>query len=218
MTLRKQIALGLILGASLISSAFGEGAVGITSSMMELVVTHNAEPLTISRNQDSGNQVKPAFGLTSRPCPPFCIQPIEIAPGVETVGELEVLDYLKRKSDGDDSIIIIDSRTPEWTSRGMIPSAINVPWMKLNPNLGATIFEISDIMRDVYNVLLLGSLFDFSQAKTAILYCNGPWCGQSPANIRTLIRFGYPADKLKWYRGGMQDWELLGLTTVKPAS
>ena len=48
------------------------------------------------------------------------------------------------------------------------------------------------------------------------MFCNGMWCGQSPANIRTLLRFGYPADKLKWYRGGMQDWEILGLTTVTP--
>ena len=53
-------------------------------------------------------------------------------------------------------------------------------------------------------------------AKTLVMFCNGMWCGQSPANIRTLLRFGYPADKLKWYRGGMQDWEILGLTTVTP--
>jgi len=29
---------------------------------------------------------------------------------------------------------------------------------------------------------------------------------------------GYPAHKLFWYRGGMQDWENLRLTTVKPES
>jgi hypothetical protein len=27
---------------------------------------------------------------------------------------------------------------------------------------------------------------------------------------------GYPAHKLKWYRGGMQAWMMLGLTTVPP--
>ncbi|RKZ91616.1 MAG: rhodanese-like domain-containing protein, partial [Gammaproteobacteria bacterium] len=26
----------------------------------------------------------------------------------------------------------------------------------------------------------------------------------------------YPVYKLKWYRGGMQSWVSLGLTTVKP--
>jgi hypothetical protein len=33
-----------------------------------------------------------------------------------------------------------------------------------------------------------------------------------------LLKIGYPAHKLFWYRGGMQDWENLGLTTVKPES
>ena len=58
--------------------------------------------------------------------------------------------------------------------------------------------------------------FDFSQAKTLVLFCNGPWCGQSPNNIKGLLKIGYPASKIKWYRGGMQEWESLGLTTVKP--
>jgi hypothetical protein len=44
------------------------------------------------------------------------------------------------------------------------------------------------------------------------------WCGQSPNNIKNLLRFGYPSQKIKWYRGGMQDWEILGLTTAKPKS
>jgi hypothetical protein len=28
---------------------------------------------------------------------------------------------------------------------------------------------------------------------------------------------GYPAHKIKWYRGGIQDWMIMGLTVVKPA-
>jgi ribosome-associated protein len=48
-----------------------------------------------------------------------------------------------------------------------------------------------------------------------VLYCNGIWCGQSPTNIRQLLSLGYPAHKLKWYRGGMQSWKALGLTTVE---
>jgi hypothetical protein len=33
-----------------------------------------------------------------------------------------------------------------------------------------------------------------------------------------LLKFGYPAHKIKWYRGGMQNWSNLGLTTAKPTS
>lgn len=46
-------------------------------------------------------------------------------------------------------------------------------------------------------------------------FCNGLWCGQSPRNIKGLLKLGYPARKLIWYRGGMQDWEAVGLTTVE---
>ncbi|MGD9409318.1 MAG: rhodanese-like domain-containing protein, partial [Thiohalocapsa sp.] len=41
-------------------------------------------------------------------------------------------------------------------------------------------------------------------------------CPQSTANLQTLANMGYPVHKLKWYRGGMQDWVSVGLTTVKP--
>jgi rhodanese-related sulfurtransferase len=57
--------------------------------------------------------------------------------------------------------------------------------------------------------------WDFSNAKDLVLWCNGMWCGQSPNNILSLLSFGYPAEKLKWYRGGMQNWANLGFTTTK---
>jgi len=31
-----------------------------------------------------------------------------------------------------------------------------------------------------------------------------------------LIKLGYPEEKMKYYRGGMQAWQLLGLTTIVP--
>ena len=49
-------------------------------------------------------------------------------------------------------------------------------------------------------------------------YCSpgGPACGQSPRAIRGLLDAGYPGDKIRYYRGGMQMWQLWGLTTVVP--
>jgi len=32
--------------------------------------------------------------------------------------------------------------------------------------------------------------------------------------IQNMIRMGYPAEKLLFYRDGLQGWKLLGLTTV----
>ena len=112
--------------------------------------------------------------------------------------------------------MLIDSRTPDWVAKGTIPGAVNLPWTKLNPAKGRTPSPSRDYDGQ-FGAKEFEGLWDFSNAKTLVLFCNGMWCGQSPNNIESLLRFGYPAAKIKWYRGGMQDWELLGLSTVKPA-
>ena len=194
--------------------AADEVAVNITPGVGAVDVMHGGKTVTIMRNQDEKNTVNAAFAKTSRKCPPFCIQPSKLAPGVETIGEDEVIQYAKAMSDGDGSIVLIDSRTPDWVDKGTIPSAMNVPWTKLNPAKGADPISIAEIMEGVFNVQSNEELMDFSDCKTAVMFCNGMWCGQSPNNIKNLLKFGYPSHKIKWYRGGMQDWEILGLTTV----
>ncbi len=207
--------------------------VGITPKMSDVTVLHNGKEVKIARDQDNSATVNPAFAKTSRPCPPFCIQPIVLAPGVETIAELEIIDYIKRMNGGDKSILVVDSRTPDWVEKGTIPSAINLPWTGLNPKKGATTDGIMKIMADHFNVSTAGGadsfevdeaiaagdttkVFDFSNAKTLVMFCNGMWCGQSPNNIMNLLKFGYPAEKIKWYRGGMQSWSVLGFNTAKP--
>ncbi len=58
--------------------------------------------------------------------------------------------------------------------------------------------------------------WDFSECKELVLWCNGPHCGQSPRAIKGLIKLGYPEEKLAYFRGGMQTWQLWGLTIVTP--
>ena len=211
-----KIVLGGMLSMALLGPVSANKPVGIWGDQMEVTVTHNGTSTDITRNQDNKNTVNPAFAKTSRPCPPFCIQPAVLAPGVETIAERELMHYAEMMSNGDSSIIVIDSRTPDWVAKGTIPSAINVPWTSLNPAKGATPIDIAEIMQSVFNVTESEGLFDFSDDKTAVMFCNGMWCGQSPNNIKNLLKFGYPAHKIKWYRGGMQDWEILGLSTAKP--
>jgi len=188
--------------------------VAIVKGMMDVTVQHNGKSVKIQRNQNNKNTVNPAFAKTSRPCPPFCIQPSELAPGVETIAEREVIHYISKMSGGDDTILVVDSRTPDWVKKGTIPGAKNIPWTKLNPAKGADPVSIIEIMESEFSVTESEGLLDFSKAKTLVMFCNGMWCGQSPNNIKNLLKFGYPAHKIKWYRGGMQDWEILGLTTV----
>jgi rhodanese-related sulfurtransferase len=212
------ITTSIVSAVLLISSgtlAADKTAVKITPDMASVDVVHAGKKMAITRNQNQKNTVIPAFSKTSRKCPPFCIQPAVLAPGVETIAELEVLDYLARMSAGDDSILVIDSRTPDWVKKGTIPGAINLPWTALNPAKGADPITIGEILVDQFGAKDLEGLWDYSNAKILVMFCNGMWCGQSPNNIRNLLKFGYPAHKIKWYRGGMQDWEILGLSTVK---
>jgi rhodanese-related sulfurtransferase len=139
---------------------------------------------------------------------------------VATVGELEVLGYLKRIANGDRTVMVVDSRTPDWIIRGTIPGSVNIPWNMINVDVAGT-FELAaeaetlaDILQDQFGANLVDGKWDFRNAKTLVLFCNGIWCPQSTANIKTLLGLGYPAYKLKWYRGGMQDWVSVGLTTV----
>lgn len=211
----------LILLAALLLAGIGAAAnaaeVNITADVESVDVMHGEQEVKIMRNQNQKNTVNPAFAKTSRKCPPFCIQPSVLSPGVETIAELEMLDYLKRMSEGDNSILVIDSRTPAWVAKGTIPGAINIPWTNLNPAKGADPISIGEILEEKFNARNLEGLWDFREARTLVMFCNGMWCGQSPNNIKSLVGFGYPPHKIKWYRGGMQNWEILGLTTAKPA-
>ena len=190
--------------------------VAIAAGLPSVDVMHNGQKVAITRNQNQNNTINPDFAKTSRKCPPFCIQPAVLAPGVKTIGELEVIHYLKKMSDGDTSIMVVDSRTPDWVAKGTIPGAINIPWDKLNIGKSDPI-TVQEILEKHFGVKNQDGFYMFDNAKTVVMFCNGQWCGQSPTNIKGLLKIGYPAEKIKWYRGGMQEWEALGLTTVKPA-
>jgi len=194
----------------------------ITPALHSVDVTHKGKTVTISRTSAKDAVIPAAYVGTSRACPPFCIQPMLIVPGVETVGELEVLGYLKRINDGDRTVMVVDSRTPDWAIRGTIPGSVNIPWNKINVDVEGTFAveteaeTLNDILRDQFGAKLLNGSWDFRNAKTLVFFCNGIWCPQSSINIKTLSKLGYPTYKLKWYRGGMQSWVSVGLTTVKP--
>ncbi len=121
--------------------------------------------------------------------------------------------------------VLIDARTPSWHKKGTIPGSINVPFTVFEKDIGdvelAEVFEsLGAVERDDVNPVLLmvekTEQWDFTNAKELLLWCNGPWCGQSTRAIRALINAGYPTEKLYYYRGGMQMWQSLGLTTVMP--
>lgn len=194
----------------------------ISAEIDSVEVMHNGEKVVVMRGHDNTATLPEEFLKTDRGCPPFCIQPMVAAEGVDTVGELEVLAYLKQSAGGDASVLVVDSRTPDWAMRGTIPGSVNVPWNQVRQDSMSGMFgdsgesQLDSILGEQFGAKKGKKGWDFGDAKTLVLFCNGIWCGQSASNIATLLELGYPADKLKWYRGGMQDWVSAGLTTVKP--
>jgi rhodanese-related sulfurtransferase len=211
--------LPLLLSGLLVPlAAQADHGVNLTHDLPHVDVLHDGQPARIERNPDTENMLDPDFSLTSRPCPPYCIQPMQLAPGVETLGELELIGYLQRVG-RDTGVLVIDSRDGDWPLRsGLIPGAISLPWQELHPAHASAPRKSPTCSCLRFGAARQDGLWNFESAKTLVLYCNGPWCGQAPTNIKQLLALGYPPHKLKWYRGGMQDWKMLGLTTVAPTT
>ncbi|MDJ0808333.1 MAG: rhodanese-like domain-containing protein, partial [Gammaproteobacteria bacterium] len=63
--------------------------VKITHEIGEFSIKHADREIRIRRNQDTDASLNFDFARTSRPCPPFCAQPIIVSADVKTLGEVE---------------------------------------------------------------------------------------------------------------------------------
>ncbi|MEC9311301.1 MAG: rhodanese-like domain-containing protein [Pseudomonadota bacterium] len=195
---------GMLLGlcmAAIAAPALAD-KVGITKDMMSVTVTTPGGAVEIKRNQDPEARLGEPWTKTSRPCPNFCIQPMTPAPGVTTIGELEVLEFLKSGE-----ALLVDGRVRPQYEQGTIPGAMSVPYTEAADRLGEFGCEV-----DFDGWICEG------EVPSVVLFCNGPWCGQSPTAARRMIEAGFPAEKIYYYRGGMQSWNMLGLTVVPGGS
>lgn len=138
------------------------------------------------------------------------IQPMRIDPEVETFGELEVLDFIE-KMQKNPSMLLIDSRNEDSYNNRTIPGAVNLPHTYLSePNTFPE--EYLNALAQL-GVKIENKVYRFDNVKTIAVFCNASWCAQSPQMIKSLLKIGYPPDKIKWYRGGMQDWLALNMTS-----
>jgi rhodanese-related sulfurtransferase len=110
------------------------------------------------------------------------IRPMQLAPGVRTVGELEVIEHIVR------GLPLVDSRLPHYLAGGTLPGAVSIPHDQTATRLG-----------------------EFDPELDTILFCNGPQCAATPDAIATLLAAGHPPERILYYRGGLHDWLTLGL-------
>lgn len=197
-------------GLASLPMAAAAQTVQIVDGLAEVRVMIDGTPVTIRRNQDESATIAGDFAKTSRACPPFCIQPGVPVTGVPSVAELEVIGFLQdRVAAG--AGILLDARLPEWFAKGSIPGAVNVPFATLSPDNPYR----NDILLALGATPLGGDQFDFTAAPDLLVFCNGAWSDQSVRALKSLRAAGYPAEKLMYYRGGMQDWQILGLTVMQ---
>jgi len=185
--------------------------VKITQNLPYVDVDVMGEPVRIDRIQDQKHKLKNSYAKTSRPCPPFCVGAFEPIKGIKTYGELELLSFLKNQV-SNNSGILVDARLPKWYKQGTIPGAINLPFSILNPD---TSNQYLDQVLPILGAVKKGDKWDFSNAQELVIFDNGPWCQQGLRAMEHLVEIGYPKSKIKYYRGGMQYWQILGLKVLK---
>jgi len=192
-----------------LSSYLVAGGVNITKDLKSIIIKDNDKDIKIERIQDTKHRLTSNFTKTSRECPPFCVQPMNIG-NTKTIGEIELLKYIKDMQNEDSNMLLIDARTRNWYKEGTIPSAINLPFTMVKKD--------SKYLKKILK--LLGATknnekWNFDKVPTLIIFSNGIWDAQANKEINSLIDLGFPEDKILYYRGGMQSWNILGLTIKK---
>lgn len=126
------------------------------------------------------------------------VQPLIPVPGVTLVTEVEVLQALN-----DPDTMVIDMRDEDTPLKSTIPNSYHIPYN-----------ELEDHMDALGCRQLSNKQWDCANAAKIVGFCYGPMCVQSPTGIKNMVKLGYPVSKISYYRGGMLDWEGIGLTTA----
>ncbi len=210
--IKNKFPLNKIVLLTLLYLPLSAGEVNITKDLPYVDIQIEGKTVRIERIQDTKHKLTNSYSKTSRVAPPFSIQPFQPIKGIETVSELDVLDFLKKEVASKDGVLV-DARMPKWNKAGTIPGAVNIPFSILSSQKGERyIKQIFSLL----NVTKNEKSWDFSSAKKLLIFDNGPWCQQGVRAMHNLIKLGYPKSKIQYYRGGMQYWEILGFNTVIP--
>ena len=174
-----------------------DSKINITKKLVSVDTQHLDYDVTIERISTP----------TALSCPPFCIQPIKIK-NIETVGELEVLEFIKevkRKRDG----LLIDVRKNSKYNEETIPSAINLPYEMLT--------EASPYQKEVLKTLGAKKIkkgWFFKNPQKLLIFGESSFSPEASKAVKKLIKLGYPTNKILYYRGGILSWKAAGLTLI----
>jgi rhodanese-related sulfurtransferase len=172
----------------------------------------NGERIKISRENREVARYAERFAAAAGTCGAPCIAPMQVADGVKTLGETEVLEFLVTQVAGN-SGLVVDARMPNDRAFGYIPGTVSLPHETLKPEN-----EFKDDILRALGAREFDGVFNFTDARELLVYDNGPSTDDAGALIRHLLKEGYPADLIRYYRGGMQVWAVLGFSIEEGTS
>lgn len=180
-------------------------ALGLSSVEFEF----GGQGFSIRRGVDGGATLPDTYAQTTRTCPEHCIEPATAAAGVASLTELEVFAFMQQNVSLGTGLLV-DARLPAEFAGGSILGAISVP--------AATLVTNNPYREDLLLALgakgTLGQM-DFSGAFDLLVFDDGPWSPTARQAVQLLLDAGYPAQKIHYYRGGLQMWHIFGLTVSK---
>lgn len=166
----------------------------------------DGERIEIAPNFPQAVTYASRFASLTAPCDPDCIAPLRAADKVETVIEPQVLEFLQdtvARNEG----LLVDARMPADRALGFIPGSVSLPH--------ATLAQDNDLRVQILKVLgarEFEGVYNFADAQMLMVYDNGPSQNDAGVLVGHLLGIGYPPDKIRYYRGGMQVWSVLALT------
>lgn len=170
--------------------------IGITEKLISVDVMHENQMITIERTT-----LKDEFS-----CPPFCIEPMRIE-NIVTVGEIETLAFIEKLKEKK-SRLLIDVRESIDYDKSTIPGAINLPFSMVKDG--------SKYQQEILKLLggkKIKNKWIFKHPQLLLIFGKNVISNEASSMIKQLLKFGYPSEKLLFYRAGFESWKALGLTT-----
>src|SRR5437868_3165145 len=93
------------------------------------------------------------------------VGPIELAPGVRTIGECELIEHLER------GLPVMDTRQAELHREATIAGAHGIPHEEIVTRMG-----------------------ELDPSTPTVFFCNGPQCTATPHAVKALLEAGFPAE------------------------
>lgn len=176
------------------------------STTAEVTFNFGGARLEVGPSSANATAYASRFAGVATSCDPYCIAPQAAAAGIETIIEGQVLDFLVMAV-GENAGLLVDARMPADRMLGYIPGSVSLPHETLSAEN-----EFRDEILKALGARAFEDVFNFADAQDLVVFDNGPTQNDAGVLISHLLKVGYPPEKIRYYRGGMQVWSVVGLT------